>query len=188
LPLNRTYPGEIIRNFQAGTLTLLSETEADRGEEDGLAGNQHYQDLRGVSWDEVARTVEREAELIRRFEDAEDLNREAELFDEERDLLDDDLWGLDIGVAGATVALSALGAVPVSSCNAGGFGGRHVARFPYVAFYLPQHLADSVLSIATAADVGLDIVEDGIGRVFGRTDYDLHRFAALALERHGETE
>jgi hypothetical protein len=134
------------------------------------------------------RAMEREAELIRRFEDAEDLNREAELFDEERDLLDNDLWGLEIGVAGATVALSALGAVPFSSCNAGGFGGRHVARFSYVAFYLPQDLADSVLSIATAADVGLDIVEDGIGRVFGRTDYDLHRFASMALERHAETE
>jgi len=91
---------------------------------------------------------------------------------------------LDIGVIGATLALSALGATTVSSCNAGGFGGRHVAAFPCVAFFFPRDLADEVLAIAEEADVGLDLVTGGIARLYGGPDYDLHRFGQAALRRH----
>lgn len=186
MPLDRTYPIEIARRFAAEDLATPSAAEVERGEEDGLAGNQHYQDLRGVTWQEVAAAVGREAELIARFDIASDLDEEADLLDEERAeavFPEDDLWGLDVGVAGAAVALSALGATPASSCNAGGFGGQHIARFPYVAFYIGDANPAEILALATDAEIGLDTV-DGLGRLYGARDRDLHRFAALALRRH----
>ena len=187
MPLNRTYPVDIARRLPASELAILDDGEAARGEEDGLAGNQQYQDLRGASWEEVSHVLAKEAALIERFEGASDLDEEADRFEEERleaVFPEDDLCGLDIGVAAATLAISALGATPVSSCNAGGFGGHHVARFPYVAFYLPRERAGEVLAIAEKAEVGLDIVDEGIARLCGRTDYDLHRFAKCALQVH----
>lgn len=183
----RTYPHPIVRVLNPDTLEVLSEEDADRGEEDGLEGNQQYRDLRGMTWAQVAAALLKEAEFFDRLAAAADLDEEAELIDEEReeaDFPDDDLWGLDVGVISATLALSALGATPVSSCNAGGFGGHHVAAFPHVAFFLPRSAASEVLAIAEAADVGLDVVEGGIARLYGRTDFDLHRFARFALNRH----
>lgn len=190
MPTPRTYPVPIVREFDPVDLGALSDEEADRGEDDGLQGNQQYQDLRGADWDDVQVALDAEAVLFTRFAAAADLDEEAERYDEERgeaELPEDDLWGLDIGVAGATLALSALGAVTVSSCNAGGFGGHHVSRFPHVAFFLPRSAAAEVLAIAEQADVGLDIVEGGIARLYGKTDFDLHRFAEVALSRrtHG---
>jgi hypothetical protein len=183
----RSYPQPIVRVLDPASLRVLSEEDADRGEEDGLEGNQHYRDLRGISWQQVAAALRKEAELFERLAAAADLDDEAERIDEEReeaDFPEDDLWGLDVGVIGATLALSALGATPVSSCNAGGFGGHHVAAFPHVAFFLPPSAAGAVLAIADEADVGVDVVEGGIARLYGRTDFDLHRFAQVALNRH----
>ena len=131
LPLNRIYPVEIIRRFPASELEVPSAAELDRGEEDGVAGNHHYEDLRGVTWELASEVLAEETTLISRFlSAAQHLDVEADQFEDERLDGDDPLYGLDIGVAGAAFALSALGAVPVGSCNAGGFGGHHVASFP----------------------------------------------------------
>ena len=45
-------------------------------------------------------------------------------------------------------------------------------------------MAAEVMAIAEEADVGLDLVNGGIARLYGRTDYDLHRFGQVALRRH----
>lgn len=37
------------------------------------------------------------------------------------------------------------------------------------------------MEAAEAADVGLDMLEGGLVRLYGRTDFDLHRFAQVAL-------
>lgn len=74
-------------------------------------------------------------------------------------------------------AFSVLGGAPVSSCNAGGFGGTHTAEHPYVAGYLPMAAAGALLRAAEAADVGVATTDDGLVQVFGRTDFDLLRFA-----------
>lgn len=182
----RIYPAPVGVQLDPQRLAILSEADADMGEEIGLEGNQQYRDLRGVSWDVVSQAVERERQLFERFAQADDLDAEAEAYAQEledAELPEEDLWGLDVGVISAVLALSAMGAVTVSSCNAGGFGGRHVEAFPLVVFYLPPDLAPSLLTMAGAADVGLDMLEGGLVRLFGRTDYDLHRFAEVAL-RH----
>ena len=185
------YPAPPERELDLDALAVLSEEEADAGEDVGLQGNQQYRDMRGVSWDQVADALEQEAALFRRFEAADDLDAEAELYDEEREealLPEEDLWGLDVGVIGATLALSALGATTVSSCNAGGFGGFHVAQFPHVVFFLPKEIAGEVLATAEAADVGLFMTVGGLVCVSGRTDFDLHRFGEVALARHRKAE
>ena len=184
---SRSYPVAIVRELDIDALAVLSDEDADAGEDDGLEGNQQYRDLRGITWSQVEDALEREAVLFQRFAASADVDQEAELYEEEREeafLPEEDLWGLDIGVIGATLALSALGATTVSSCNAGGFGGRHVAAFPHVAFFLPRGAAAKVMAIAGEADVGLDLVDGGIARLYGRTDVDLHRFGEAALRRH----
>ena len=184
---SRTYPKPIVRDLNVAALAVLSHERADNGEEDGLEGNHQYRDLRAATWEQVAYALEREAELFQRFASAVDIDVEAERYEEEcEDAFEpeEDLWGLDIGVIGATLALSALGATTVSSCNAGGFGGDHSAMFPHVTFFLPRQLAAVVMAIAEEANVGLDLVIGGTARIYGRTDDDLHRFGRAALRRH----
>jgi hypothetical protein len=186
-PGERTYLQPIIRGLDPDGLAVLSHEAAESGEEDGLEGNQQYRDIRFVTWDEVEMGLDREARLFARFAAADDIDAEAEAYVdeiEEAELPEEDLWGLDVGVIGAVLALSALGAVTVTSCNAGGFGGRHTEAFPLVGFYLPRALATEVMAIATAADVGLDQPHGGLARLYGRTDFDLHRFGQVALARY----
>ena len=187
----RLYPAPSEREIDLKALAVLSEEEADAGEDDGLQGNQQYRDLRGISWDQVADALAAEAALIQRFRASDDIEAEAERYDEEREeafLPEEDLWGLDVGVIGATLALSALGATTVSSCNAGGFGGFHVAQFPHIAFILPREIAGEVLAIAEAAGAGLAMTTGGLVCLSGRTDLDLHRFGEVALARHRKAE
>lgn len=189
MPGERIYPQPIVRQLDLDSLAEISPEDADAGEIDGLEGNQQYRDIRGVTWDFVADAIEREQALFDRFAASADLEGEAQRYAEEIEeaiFPEEDLWGLDIGVIGAVIALSALGAITVSSCNAGGFGGRHVERFPLIAMYLPREIAPEVLAIAEAADVGLDLLDGGLARLYGRTDYDLHRFARVALSRATE--
>jgi hypothetical protein len=92
----------------------------------------------------------------------------------------EELCGLDVGIASAVLAISALGAIPVSSCNGGCFASPHQARHPYVAFYLRKDRAVRVLDLAEAADIGLFVDQNGIAQVCSRAIGDLLRFAALA--------
>jgi hypothetical protein len=182
---SRTYPVVIEQALDVDRLATLSEAEADEADDSGyLAGNQMYQDLRGYDWDDLSRAIDVERQLIARLQAAQDLDAEAERIDDERlDCFEpsDGLWELDIGVAAATIALSALGAVPVGSCNAGGFGGHHQGGHPYVAFYLGAADAGLITSIARAARVGLRGDEAGLAHLYGAGDLDLLRFAEAAL-------
>lgn len=182
------YPVVIEQALDVAHLVKLSEADATEADETGyLAGNQMYQDLRGFGWLDVARTLEVERNFILRLQEAGDLDAEAATIDDERiDAFEpsDGLWGLDIGVASATIALSALGAVPVGSCNAGGFGGSHQSLYPYVAFFLGPAVAEPIISIARKAGVGLRSDEVGLAQIFGADDFSLLRFAENALSLH----
>lgn len=182
----QVYLQPIVRRLEVERLAKITDEEADAGEDNGLEGNQQYRNIPSIGWDFVAEALIREKALFQRFAGASDVNDEAERYVEEIEMAvlpEEDFWGLDIGVIGAVMALSALGAVTVSSCNAGGFGGHHVERFPLVAMFLPRAIADEVLEIAEVADVGLDMTEGGLVRLYGRTDFDLHRFGEAALAR-----
>ncbi len=183
----RLFPVKIHRQLNAADLADVTPEELEQAEEDGaLAGNRSYCDLRGCGWDVVRTALDIESKVIDRLKMADDVDAEASAFDEERATAFDDepaLWGLDVGVAAATIAISAYGAIPVSSCNAGAFGGRHSGSYPYVAFFLPKDLAPEIMRCAEAADVGLLCDESGLAQIYGQAEMDLIRFAQTAWER-----
>ena len=180
------YPAAIEQALDVASLAKLSDIAADEADESGdLAGNQMYQDLRGYGWPDVARALAVEHRLIATLQAAEDLEAEAMRIDDERlDCFEpaDGLWGLDLGVASAPIALSAFGAIPVSSCNAGGFGGTHQGGYPYVAFFIGGVDPEAIISTARAAGVGLRSDTDGVAQIFGAGDLSLLRFAETALK------
>ena len=144
-------------------------------------------DLRGFPWEEVRAALDAEIAVINRLKAAEDLEAEVSAFEDLQATSFEDepaLWGLDVGVAAATIAISAYGATPVSSCNAGAFGGQHQARYPYVAFFLPKELAPEIMLCAKASDVGLLCDENcSCLLIDGRGEMDSVRFAETAWKR-----
>lgn len=167
-------------------LAEVPNEEFDRADEDGeIAGNQMYQDLRFMTWDDVADTIRIEKGIFNRLAGAADIRSELRAIDEERFQEDDQLlalWGLDVGVAAATIALSAFGAAPVGSCNGGAFGDFHQDKHPYVAFYLPRERAASLQTLAAGAQVGLVCADDGIVRIFSRRIEDMMKFAEVMYD------
>lgn len=186
--LPRSFPVEIRRELKLANLADASEEELEEAEDEGwLAGNRSYRDMRGFSWDEVRAAIDTEIELINRIKAAEDPEAEFAAFEElQATSLEDEpaFWGLDVGVAAATIAVSAYGATPVSSCNAGAFGGQHQARYPHVAFFLPRELASQMLRCAEESNVGLVCDENGIAQIYGQGEMDLIRFAETAWRGH----
>ncbi|MGD9540289.1 hypothetical protein [Methylocystis sp.] len=188
----RSFPVEIRRELIVADLADISDQQLEQADEEGaLAGNRFYFDMRGFSWQDVRAALTVEIEVINRLKSAEDLEAELSNFEELQATSFDDepaLWGLDVGVAAATIALSAFGAIPVSSCNAGAFGGQHQARYPYVAFFLPTTLAQEILLCAEESDVGLLSDENGVIQIYGQGEMDLVRFAETAWERFRSPE
>ena len=104
---------EIRRDLSVDSLAELSPAEASEAEEQGyLAGNRSYRDLRGFGWEDVRRALDLERAAVDRIEAADDSAAEELDFDEMRfQALDpiEELCGLDVGVASAVLAVSALG-------------------------------------------------------------------------------
>ncbi len=185
----RSFDVEIRRELKLADLADVSSQELEEADDEGcLAGNRSYRDMRGFSWDEVRAAIDTEVNVINRVKAAEDPDAELEAFEGLQATSFEDepvLWGLDVGVAAATIAVSAFGATPMSSCNAGAFGGKHQARYPYVAFFLPKELASEMMLCVEESDVGLLCDEDGVVQIYGRGEMDLVRFAETAWRRHG---
>jgi hypothetical protein len=90
-----------------------------------------YQDLRGYGWPDGARALVVEHRLIARLQEAEDLEAEAMRIDDARlDCFEpsDGLWGLDLGVASATIALSRSARSPAQAATQVVSAGRTKAR------------------------------------------------------------
>ena len=164
MPLTvRTFEVDIRRDLDPAACEVLSAEAADVADETGeLGGNALYQDLRGTSWSHVRALLEVERALVKRIGSSPDPAAAEAEYEEERDTDPDNLEGLsglDIGVAAAAGALSALGATPFISCNAGTFGTLHPARQPYVAFYLSAASPALLLALAEAASLGLQVLD-----------------------------
>jgi len=144
---------EIIIEVDVARLGWPSEEELDQ-EEPYFAGNRRYQDFRGFDWGEAISAVRADRRLVGAVTSgviAEDaLQEELESFE-----FDQPPWGLDIGVAGAVAALSALGAIPVASCNGGRLGIRHSYGHPLVAFFALPSMVETLTQCATTSGVGL---------------------------------
>lgn len=182
----RIFDVEIRRELNVAECELLSEETAEAADENGeLGGNALYQDLRGATWAHVRAVLEVESALISRVAQAPNPAAAEAEYEEQRDTDPDNLeglCGLDLGVAAAAAALSALGATPFMSCNAGSFGSHHPARCPYVAFYLSSASPTQLLALAERAGVGLGM-QDGRVTLYARSIMDLQGFAWRAVEK-----
>jgi hypothetical protein len=159
----------------------------EMGDESGLGANHQYEDLRNMSWELVRGALEAEQAAINKFTQTGAVSfEEAEAYfsdeakDWEQDQLDP-LWGLDMGVASAVLALSAAGCVPFTSCNAGAFGGRHFEKYPLVGFYLPCQLANILPRIVAEAGVGLHQHGSGVFQIYADEIPAMMRFAERML-------
>lgn len=143
----------------------------DAADDAGLGCNRDYKDIRTTTWAEVDEVIAIERQ---RFEQSE-----AWGFMDSHEISE-----LDVGVAGATMALAAAGCIPFTSCNGGALGGRHQEEYPLVAFYLPAGAVDLIMSAAEDAGVGLFQDRDyGTVHVFGREISHLHAFALALVAR-----
>lgn len=134
-------------------------------------GNRLYKDLRGrYTWAD-ARTTLREDRAISRH--LRSLLSSWEMREEAAEVLAvranmdlDVFWDeyfpaspfshLDVGVASSVVALVALGAAPIISCNGCVFGDPHFHPHPLIAFYAPATSEQAIVEAARAAKLHLE--------------------------------
>ena len=175
---------EIVRELPAKSFRWPRAAEVR--DDASLAGNHHYADLRGLTWDDYALLQGAERELLGRIEEgaSEDqllaeLEEEAEQGEEHR------LLWLDIGMAAPVAALSAIGCVPAYSCNGGVLGGHHRGDHPIVGFYARAWQAPTLLEAAEATQIGLRPWRDGIVLAYSDGIEPLQRFGAELKRRLG---
>jgi hypothetical protein len=169
---------------QEVNIATLGWPKAGEATDDGCLGcNRLYVDLRGLSWTEAKRVFDLEGRVIARIEGAEDTDEVYETIDEELYESDENLLGLDMGVASSVASLSAARCIPFTSCNAGAFGGHHHEAYPLIAFFARPQVIDLLLPIAIDAKVGL-VNEPGGGLVAYSDDIIKFRnFAAELIHR-----
>lgn len=164
-----TFDLEIERNIEPDRLTWIDGEDAADGT--GLGCNRDYRDLRSTTWAKVDEILEIE---LHRLDQSESLGfMDSHEIDE-----------LDVGVAGAVLALAAAGCIPFTSCNGGALGGRHPEEYPLVAFYLPEQAVEMTVAAAEEASTGL--YQDPVGgtvHVYGCQLRDLHAFARALRDR-----
>lgn len=117
--------------------------------EDGLLANRSYSDERGHTWREFMKAYKLERKIIRGvmavaksendFEDM--LNEEGE---EISDGPDEGLCGFELGVASVTIAVSAFGCAPVTSCRC--HPNKSHTKFPYVAFWTKRRKVGRIIN------------------------------------------
>jgi len=164
----------------------------EMGDDSGLGANRQYEDLRNMSWVLVQEAFDAEQAAIKEFiltwrdgDDEAEFDDDDEEDDWEQGELDP-LWGLDMGVASAVLALSAAGCVPFTSCNGGAFGGGHYEKYPLVGFYLPLQLATILPRIVAEAGVGLYQHGGGVFQVYANEIPAMMRFAERMLAHQGD--
>ena len=174
----RIYEEEIVRVVKVEQLSWPTETMAAKG----FGENYRYEDLRGISWEQAIETIGFERELVEELIAAPgpDIEGFKELVDQNVIL-----WGLDPGVAGAVMALSAAGCVTSSSCNGGCFGDPHHEDCPVIAFCARPWSVPVLLESAEAVGVGLVNGLEGLLLVYANDIRQMLRFAEELIRRAG---
>jgi hypothetical protein len=175
---------ELSRQVRVADLGWPEPGEA--ANESGLGCNRAYMDLRRLSWTDARKVLADEVQLIARIENAEDPEEEYWTIEEEYDESEVVLYGLDIGVSSTVIGLSAARCVPLSSCNAGAFGGNHHEVYPVVAFYAKPETANLLLAIAAEVDIGIENDEHGCLMVFSDDIRKFPMFADAMIRRRKE--
>ena len=180
---HRHFDVQIERCVASGCLSWPKPGEAMS--EGSLGGNRCYEDLRRLPWCEARRVYAFEDKCIERILNSTHAEKEYESIIAElaNDLDNIGLFGLDIGVASAVLALSSARCIPFTSCNAGAFGGHHAEEYPIVAFYAKMELIPLLLECVEEAGTGLVNTELGSLITYADDIRKMRRFANAIIER-----
>lgn len=170
------------RSIDPSTLVWPSEREASGGLR---CDNHSYLDFRGFSWNDARRILAFEEELVNRIKATEDPEAARdEIMDELYEDDDEGLFGMDIGVASAVVALSAAGCIPFTSCNGGYYGDYHLEHYPLIGCYIRPDKISSLLNAAIEADVSITNDESGAVFVYTSEISGIVAFARSMIKQH----
>jgi hypothetical protein len=158
---------------------------------DGIGDNRHYQDIDGVTWQEVEDLIAAESDMVSaaasRALDFGDFDRiidhefasQCEDDDDDDGLLSDYVT-FDVGVISAATALSAAGCVTTTSCRG------HETRGepnPLVRFTSDQQRLQAVRSAASSAGCGLLLDSEGMLQLYAPDVMCMIEFAREMLAR-----
>lgn len=152
-----------------------------------LKGNNLYVDLRGKSWSEAERALRIEHRLFDGINGCRTTERKQMLL-RRMWKLEQLYGGLDIGTIATVYAISAAGGIPVTSCNAGCFGGSHREPFPLVGFWWRRSKLPLLRECAKQAQISLWLHHRGELVAGARTIRRMSRFAAALLARREDLE
>lgn len=167
---------KIFRTLDASMLVPIGEKEASI--QDGMMLNQFYMDLRGAKMEDVAETIAFERQFLREIADLAYDSSEMEDWLAETALAMS--LPVDMGLGSAVEVLSAVGAVPISSCNGGAFTSGHASDVAHVLFSCGPALVPDILAAAEATGCGL--INNGLhAELYAAKVEDLIAFAEALL-------
>jgi hypothetical protein len=175
-------PVEIYRdvNFAALRQPTLEEIQDEsawwlpyHGYWGGYFGSSFEDARRALDWKRsiIARLPERTAEAEERFLsglDGKDVGA--------------NIGSLDLGVAGAVLALSAAGCATLVSCS-GHFGKGRWSSYPMIQFATDESHAPILLELAEAAGCGMTVSEQGLLEVWALSVEPILHLAELIISR-----
>jgi hypothetical protein len=142
----------------------------------GLPANQLYVDLRGFKRIDLDAVLEEERDGYQRLEAAGYDDRAVEELDRKQ-ATQSVIRIVDFGVAAAVVALSALGAVPITSCRGNSLGSkRHEHPAPMITFYARRLHLPAIMEAVETADLYITNNEAKL-EVYADDLRKMHRFA-----------
>jgi hypothetical protein len=157
---------------------------------EGFAAVRDYQALIGVGWDDARECVEAEARWLARAAKAPTAGEFDRILSSaaEEESPDDFDWlfrGLDVGVAGLTLVLSAACYATCYSCRTHpGKAGRHM---PQVIMVADLQRARVLTGYAVRADCGVESAE-GLVCVYAASVEHLHAMAQVMLAAQADLE
>lgn len=181
IPTYDTTPGIRVQPSALRRLTPRDVVE-------GFSIVRDYEPMIDVGWDEAEECLLAEAKWLKRAAAC----RDAVEFDEvlsaapEEEAGDDFDWlfrGVDVGVAGLVLVLTAAGYATCYSCR--GHAGLMTERVPQVRVGTEPERLELLIGYAERASCGLDMDTDGLVTAYGSSVIDLHRFAQLVYDDRG---
>ncbi len=140
----------------------------------------------GASWEEARLAVEWDKVALRRLGEYSK-HAENSLLDEiDEEAMQQPSGGLDLGVGGAVVALSAAGCAPLTSCS-GHFGEGDWISFPLIKFAADAGRVARLIPIAQRASCGMVNSGEGAGAIelWAQSVDDVVGFAEELIEQRG---
>ena len=142
---------KVVRDLEPELLEPLDDEEASVT--DGMLLNHMYVDMRGCDMCDLAHAIADETEFL---QEAEKLRHDPKILGDLMDsFLEQTELDFDLGVNAAVIALSVVGAAPISSCNGGWFGDWHSSSVPHILFSIAPCDVGVVLEAAEVANCGI---------------------------------